>query len=325
MKKKIFLVLICLLVLGWTLTGLYAGQTQVIKVKVQVANVRSEPDANSTVVKQFKMGALLESTQKIGSWFEITVLDDNGNNISAYIHENVVEVVGGEAEPVPARAVQPPPKPASPPPVRTQSYYYGSPGVKVMAGMGLANMTYDFEGSSEIDKYKKSKMGYLGGLGFEMGSRIAFEIDLLYIQKGVVFKGEESGLNFDFKFYTDEISIPVLVKFNFMPGTTPFVVAGGEFAYVMSNKLKYKIDIPSIPYSESGTEDLTKDDFEGYTNRLDYGVVLGGGFELVTGALNLIFELRYHYGLANLSGSEISDDIKKINSSVIAFFAGIKF
>jgi hypothetical protein len=80
--------------------GLHAQETTILKVKVQVANVRAEPDMNSAIVKQVNLGTQLESRQKIGDWFEIMVTDDKGTAISGYIHSSIVDVVStGGAKP----------------------------------------------------------------------------------------------------------------------------------------------------------------------------------------------------------------------------------
>ncbi len=56
--------------------GLYAQELYILKIKVQLANVRSEPDMNAPVIKQLKSGMLLEASQKLGDGFEITVKDE---------------------------------------------------------------------------------------------------------------------------------------------------------------------------------------------------------------------------------------------------------
>ncbi|MCX6564090.1 MAG: SH3 domain-containing protein [Candidatus Aminicenantes bacterium] len=73
--------------------GLHAQETTMLKVKIQAANVRAEPDLNSAIVKQVKLGTLLESRKKIGVWFEIMITDDKGMPISGYINSGVVDVV----------------------------------------------------------------------------------------------------------------------------------------------------------------------------------------------------------------------------------------
>ncbi len=80
--------------------GLPAQEVKMLKVKVQVANVRTEPDMSSAVVKQVNFGTQIESRQKIGDWFEIMVTDDKGTAISGYINSSAVDIVGpGEAKP----------------------------------------------------------------------------------------------------------------------------------------------------------------------------------------------------------------------------------
>ena len=107
--------------------GLRAQETKMLKVKVQAANVRAEPDMTSAVVKQVNLGTMLESRQKIGDWFEIMVTDENGATISGYINSSVVDVVSAVAAKPAAGAPQqvavvspvaakPAPQ-ASPPPV----------------------------------------------------------------------------------------------------------------------------------------------------------------------------------------------------------------
>jgi hypothetical protein len=74
--------------------GLNAQERTLLKVKVQVASIRADPDTNSAVVKQVDLGTQLESRQKIGDWFEIMITDDKGKAISGYINSSVVDVVG---------------------------------------------------------------------------------------------------------------------------------------------------------------------------------------------------------------------------------------
>ena len=93
--------------------GLRAQETKMLKVKVQAAIVRAEPDMNSSVVKQLNLGVVLESRQKIGDWFEIVVTDDRGATISGYISSSVVDVVSPVAA-KPAPQPSPPPAPGIP-------------------------------------------------------------------------------------------------------------------------------------------------------------------------------------------------------------------
>jgi len=97
MKRNIIMVLLLFLVLGGAL--LARGNT-ILKVKVQTANVRSEPDVSAPVVARVSAGTLLEVDGKAGAWYEVTVNDKSGNAVTGYILNTVVEVIGADEEEV---------------------------------------------------------------------------------------------------------------------------------------------------------------------------------------------------------------------------------
>jgi hypothetical protein len=317
--------------------GLSAAQSYVLKVKVMTANVRSEPDASSSVIKQLPQGTLLESRQKIGDWYEISITDDTGKSLSGFINNSVVDVVGGEkkeiAPPVPVvqpqRATEPPPVVyQAPPPSYSSASAASFGGFKIMGGLTSASMTYKSQpGYEQFDSFKKPISGLGGGIGFEMGSQIGFEIDVLYIRKGIRFQGSDSGYDFDIKMKIDELSVPVMLKIHILKqaGAPDFyLMGGGEAAYVVQAKASYSISGTGVT-SQSATEDIKKD-----LNQLDYGLVFGAGFGLPMGGVKLFVEGRYHMGLAGIQKSSAgyegivpSDSIPKTN--VLAIFAGLKF
>ena len=210
---------------------------------------------------------------------------------------------------------------------------YGYGGIKLLGGLAFSNIGYSRDPGVGIDQYQSSKMGFLGGIGFEMGSRIAFEIDVMYMQKGVKFKGEgsdaTSGYNgsFDVKAYFDEVSVPVLIKLRLMPGSTPYILGGGEIAYMVSTKADYDVTDGDTGQSYSGTEDLG--DAENL-NKLDYGAVFGAGFEMNTGSIPFFVEGRYYLGMANLfkntdtTPSGVQDD-DWVRTRAIVVLIGAKF
>jgi len=323
--KRFALVLIVSLVIG----GLaLSAQTIVLRVKVQSANVRTEPDTNAAVVKQVKLGTLLEAKQKSGDWFEITVTNDLGVNLTAYIHVNVVDVVSGDPQGAAREELQPVRKPE---PVRTpvreeappaeRSYapaitYPG--GTKLMAAYGTANLSYNYPEAQEFDKYRTGLTGLAGGVGFETGGALGLEIDLMYLPKGVRYKGSDSGTTFDIKAKMTQISVPILLKFNLpVPGVSPYILGGGEIAYVL--EAKYDYEFSSGGESEKGSEDMKED-----VNKMDYGLVLGGGLGFPLGGMKLIAEIRYHLGFANLVKDPEPGD-PAVKSNMLLILAGFKF
>ena len=86
--------------IGFLAVGLIAGPSVILKVKVQTANVRSEPDMSSAAIAQVKFGTLFESSNKVGDFYEISITDKDGKTVYGFIHASVVEVLGGEEEKV---------------------------------------------------------------------------------------------------------------------------------------------------------------------------------------------------------------------------------
>ena len=333
MKKTL---VFCFLALVLSLSLVLAFQTYILKVKVQTANIRSEPDMNAAVVKTLQFGTILESSTKIGEWYEIIVDDESGNKISAYINVNVVNVIGGEAKPVQVieqPVYQQPTGFAAP-----KTYLVG--GLRVLGGLTSSNISYDKsrvqeeEGGQDVDQYIKSRLGPMVGIGYEAGSRFSLEFDVMYMPKGVKFKGDEpaegGGTNsFDFDMAINEISVPVFIKMKILPGSTPFIFGGGEIGYVLSSKLKY-----SYTYNgetEKGEEDLLNVEGESNLNRIDFGLVFGGGYEMNLGGMRLTIEARYYMGLANLNKQTQASEEEGITSSdylhtkALVILGGIKF
>ncbi len=325
------------------LANLAAQDAFVLRVKVQTANVRSEPDANSPVIKQLKGGTLLESSQKLENWYEITITDSQGQILSGYIHANVVEVVSSQAveeEEIKEEVVQEkeeitPPTPQRIPMETPGEKWYSTGGFKVIGGLASSKARYpeqDLQGFDLAD-YEKSRMGIFGGLGFEMGSRFVIEVDLMYLQKGAAIKGDidfgnNGSVSFDYTSMTDELSLPILLKTKFLRGNTPYILAGAEIAYVLSSKVNYDFSVKqpnAQPVAAAGTEDIIE-----VTNRIDYGLILGAGFELQLGKMPLLFEGRYHLGMANLAKQntdyqvEVGED-DWVKTSALLFMLGFRF
>jgi hypothetical protein len=56
---------------------------------------------------------------------------------------------------------------------------------------------------------------------------------------------------------------------------------------------------------------------------LYYGLVFGGGLELQTGGMNLLFEVRYNMGLSNQVKDPAPEEYAK--ATALTFLLGIKF
>jgi len=336
--KKLAIILLCLAVLAPLAA---AGQAIVLKVKVQTANVRAEADTSGAVLKQVSLGTLLEARQKVGDWYEVAITNETGARLTAYISASVVDVVSGataaapvqqppaQAPPVNAPVPQPAYRPQAP--VADSGYTPSTGGFKLMAAFGSGSISYDTSkdtSGNDVNQYKSGRMGFGGGIGFETGSTLGFEIDLLYLQKGVVFSGTAEGNTFKATMKLDEVSLPVLLKFHLLnKAGAPdiYLLGGGEIAYIMTAKADWNGTGPDVPPPGSGSEDLLKDPSS--LNRLDYGAILGGGVTIPLGGLKLFVEARYHLGFSDLEkkvAGETPSDAKP-KTSLLAIVGGFKF
>ncbi len=306
MKKRTIVLLSLLLVLGgWLL----AKENTILKVKAQTANVRSDADATAPVIAKVTAGTLLEAAGREGAWFEVTVTNPSGKEVRGYIHNSVVEVLGDddEEEAAPPRAAAR----RSTPKVHA-SKEMASGGIKLMGGLSMGNLTFSEELPATLKK--TSLMGFMGGLGFESGGRIAIEFDLLYSPGGAVLKSaENTESKAKITISGTAITAPILLKIRFMPGTTPYLLAGGEIGYILNQK--------AIMTAEDGTE--TEEDITEDINRLLYGVVFGGGIELQAGGMNVLLEARYRLGLSNLIKDP--EPGASIKATALSFMLGVKF
>ncbi|MBU4269094.1 MAG: outer membrane beta-barrel protein [Acidobacteria bacterium] len=305
MKRNIIMVLLFILVLGG---ALLAKENTILKVKVQTANVRSEPDASAPIIAQVTAGTLLEVAGKEGAWYEVTVNDKSGKAVTGYIHTTVVEVIGEdeeEAEVKPRAAVR-----REAPRARAAKEFAGG-GVKLMGGMAMANL--NISETIPPEAKKTSKMGFMGGLGFESGGMIAFEVDLLYSPGGAVFKAVDPAQKGKLAISGTGISLPIMLKVRFLPGTSPYILAGGEIGYILNQKV--------VVTANDGT--TTEEDITDEINRLFYGLVFGGGVELKAGGMNLLLEARYRLGLSNLAKDP--DPGQYVKATALMFLLGVKF
>lgn len=115
-----------------------------------------------------------------------------------------------------------------------------------------------------------------GGVEFSLTRNLAIEADVLFFQKGTRIYFELSPVPPGMA-RINELSIPVLFKLRLKPGTTPYILGGGEFAIVLTHG----------------------------PNSIDYGLVGGIGLRMQVNKIGLSLEARYHHGLQDLRPEDV--------------------
>lgn len=146
---------------------------------------------------------------------------------------------------------------------------------KIMGGASLSRSTEPL-GWILIEDYPIAKygLGIVAGGGAELPliRNVTFEIDALFFQRACRIELRSIFDDVPIERFTErlnEISFPLLFKFCLRPGTSPYLLGGGEIAPVLSTR----------------------------PLRVDYGLVCGLGFRKKVKGSTLSLEGRYHHGL----------------------------
>ncbi len=159
----------------------------------------------------------------------------------------------------------------------------------LMINVVATNLNYG-DANSGLADYKKTANGIQAGASFQAGVTAGFSVvsEVYFIRKGGNLKVNNSLTNNKSSIHLNTVELPVLARFHF-----------GKF-YVNAG--------PSIAYNISGTnkiEDISsklsfKNTAEGF-KRFDAGVQMGGGVELPFKQRRIALDIRYNYGLTNIS------------------------
>jgi opacity protein-like surface antigen len=160
---------------------------------------------------------------------------------------------------------------------------------KIIGGLSLSKSTEYMDpgglpGPSLQAQYR-SGFAVGGGVEFSLARNLALEVDAIFNQKGTRIRLQE---NDDPPVYwmvrINELSIPVLAKVRLKPGTSPYILAGGELAFVLTDAAK----------------------------SVDYGLVGGIGFRKQLNKIGMSLEARYHHGLHDLQPEPIYDPLDDV-------------
>lgn len=178
-KLIISLVIVFILILP---TISQAQQKQRIRVTVQNANVRLQPNIESEVILSPPVGSTFEVEQKIGDWYEIKFSSEIGVLITGYIKSQFVEVI--EAEPPPKKEAIQKPEPQREVTKKPSKKF----GLKLKAAGGYGTMSIgDYHAWGEdAQQYMDDLVALAEGVGWSATQEGEFE----KVGLGMEFEGE---------------------------------------------------------------------------------------------------------------------------------------
>jgi len=140
----------------------------------------------------------------------------------------------------------------------------------------------------------------LGGIEFSLSRTIALELSGLFFQKGsrieLRYGNEVIGHSIE---RMNELSFPAFLKIYLKPGTSPYLLGGGEVGFVLAHQ--------SDPHN-----------YGLVSQRTEYGLVFGAGFRQQIGGSYTTIEGRYNHGLQNM----VSDFSMLRKMRVFSFLVG---
>jgi hypothetical protein len=216
----------------------------------------------------------------------------------------------------------------------------------IRGGLGVANFKgggVDVTGVVPFDN--KPLIGMTGGvaLNVKFNDIIGAEIDALYSMKGSKAEGDNSGIYYDLsaggwgivdtkaerKYTLNYLDVPVLVKF-LVPLKAPVKPAffmGPSFNLLLKSEMSEHIDSTyydsthSVLDTQAVTDSL--EDRKSLTKPLQIGLTVGASAEMAMGPGDIVLDLRYSFGLADIYKKD--SKLASLLNSHIAIMAGYNY
>lgn len=159
----------------------------------------------------------------------------------------------------------------------------------LMVNVVSTNLNYG-GANNDLSDYKKSNNGIQAGASFQAGITPSFSLvsELYFMRKGGKLKAGNPSTITESTLHLNTLELPVLARFHFGKF---YLNAGPSIAYALSGD--WKIDSKSTKLSFNNTTD-------GY-RRFDAGIQAGGGVEFPFKQKRIALDIRYNYGLTNIS------------------------
>lgn len=178
--------------------------------------------------------------------------------------------------------------------------------VGVIGGYNMAS--FDGDGAEGAD----SRSGFdIGGLiQIPMGEMITIQPEVHYSQRGASFEDEGEGS----EVALDYIHVPVLLR-----AGVP-LAEGFDFDFIVGPSFAFKMGCKIEP--EDG-DSVDCEETEGEPKSTSIGIIGGGSFAWAAGPGDVLVDVRYDWGLTNISDSDA--DGTEIKNTALQFLIGYAF
>lgn len=206
---------------------------------------------------------------------------------------------------------------------------------KFLLGVGSSTYTrqwvYDYwwdwsDYGSGVNPFRNGKGSFMGGVGllFRVREKVFIEVDGIYFSKGALYEQEKDVLGppdsyerIKREYTLRGFAFPLLVKSRFLPRPYPYFVAGLEVSLITAHSMAEFLQMDSIGPDYGQQEWL---EMRNETRPLDFGPVLGFGFDVDLPIGVLEFEARYQLGIRNLCLESAGHKVRTRSFTILAEF-----
>lgn len=186
---------------------------------------------------------------------------------------------------------------------------YGQFSVGIQGGSNLSQMDFTNNPEYKFTEIKYSQ-GFIGGIVLQfLGEKHAgVQFEFNYSQRGWIEMDTTFNQDIRYKNQMDYLELPILTHINMGSGRFRGLFNLGPYLAYALNRKQIRTDL-NTGISETTTYTFDKD----LDNRLDFGLLVGGGFEYRFNFGKISAEARYTIGLGDI------DKEKGIQSEVSQF------
>jgi opacity protein-like surface antigen len=177
---------------------------------------------------------------------------------------------------------------------------------KLFTGINTSKYLFSKE-ITQIEHKQRTALSSGLGISFQFTDRICLEVNGIFYSGGAKTQiSYASDMQLSGIYRNTNLAFPIIVKYKFLPITTPYLGIGPEFIYILSHNLE-------IPGIEKKYNILNE------THRLNLGLTLVAGYEYKIKNLTLFGELRYNRWFTSF----LKDTTATIKNKSWAFYIGL--
>lgn len=200
----------------------------------------------------------------------------------------------------------------------------------VPAGAGAQDITLGLKGGFNVSNLSvdapddpdfgfDSQTDFLAGafLQFGLGEYFAVQPEVLYSQRGAKAQGADPALKLNLNYF--EIPLLLMARLTSREAPMyPFLYAGPQVSF------ETRCQVTGEEGGVSVSFDCDAPELDGglETTKTDFGLVFGGGLEILYSKLTIQLDARYNLGLTNLNGAEDSAEVS-VKSRGWSFMLGV--